>query len=177
MKKLLVFTLLVLGSAVVLAQSPNKAERQTNINSKNRVKVKTKTVPMPVENQSPEVELAPAALEIAQQVSVGSFPCELGAVVSLTADDKAPGYFNVHTKQKKYRMFPVVTTTGAIRLEDPKAGAVWLQLANKSMLMNHKLGKRMADACMSADQIVVAESLRQKPAPGLLDVAAEYAIK
>jgi hypothetical protein len=32
----------------------------------------------------------------------------------------------------------VATSTGTVRLEDKQAGAVWLQIANKSMLMNQK---------------------------------------
>jgi hypothetical protein len=69
-------------------------------------------------------------------------------------------------------MFPVETTTGAIRLEDRKAGAVWLQLANKSMLMNQKLGQRLADACVSPEQAIVAESLSRSTAPSVLDAPA-----
>ena len=44
-------------------------------------------------------------------------------------------------------MHPVESRTGAIRLEDPKRGAMWLQLGNKSMLMSQKLGQRLADEC------------------------------
>jgi hypothetical protein len=96
-------------------------------------------------------------------------PCELGASVNLTQDDKAPGYFDMQGKNFKYRMFPVATTTGAIRLEDQKAGAVWLQLANKSMLMNQKLGIRLADECMSPTQVAMAEVLKRNPPPSVLD--------
>ena len=75
-------------------------------------------------------------------------------------------------KNLKYRMFPVATSTGAIRLEDQKAGAVWLQLGNKSMLMNQKLGQRLADECMSPQQVAVAESLKLNPAQSVLGSAA-----
>ena len=66
-------------------------------------------------------------------------------------------------------MFPVATTTGAIRLEDRKAGAVWLQLANKSMLMNQKLGTRLADECASPAQIAMAEAIKLNPPVSVLD--------
>jgi hypothetical protein len=66
-------------------------------------------------------------------------------------------------------MAPVVTSTGAIRLEDAKAGGVWLQLSNKSMLMSQKLGSRLADECMSPAQVAVAERLKTNPAPSLLE--------
>ncbi len=66
-------------------------------------------------------------------------------------------------------MVPVLTSTGAIRLEDASSGAVWLQLANKSMLMDQKQGRRLADACMNADQLVVADAMERSPAPNLLE--------
>ncbi|MHB1201284.1 MAG: hypothetical protein ACYCZ6_17390, partial [Polaromonas sp.] len=116
-----------------------------------------------------EAALTPAELAIAERVQVGLMPCELGASVTLASDPKAPGYFDMQGKNFKYRMFPVVTSTGAIRLEDQKAGAVWLQLANKSMLMNQKLGIRLADECKSPAQLAVAENLKLNPAPSLLD--------
>lgn len=119
--------------------------------------------------EAAEAALTPAELAIAERVDVGKLPCELGASVVLTQDPKAPGYFDMQGKNFKYRMFPVLTSTGAIRLEDQKLGAVWLQLANKSMLMNQKLGIRLADECMSPAQMAVAESLKLNPPPSLLD--------
>ncbi|MDO9278121.1 MAG: hypothetical protein Q7U05_06120 [Polaromonas sp.] len=116
-----------------------------------------------------EAALEPTELAIAEQVHTGVLRCELGASVTLTNDPQSPGYFNVHGKNFRYRMFPVATTTGAIRLEDRQAGAVWLQLSNKSMLMNQKAGQRMADECMSPEQITVTQAMRDRPGPGLLD--------
>jgi hypothetical protein len=69
----------------------------------------------------------------------------------------------------RYHVSPVSTSTGAIRLEDAQAGAMWLQLANKSMLMNSKLGQRMADECQSPAQVAVAEAMKKGPAVNLLD--------
>ena len=108
-------------------------------------------------------------LSIAEQVHVGHIPCELGASVNVTADANAPGHFHVDGKGFKYHMAPVATTTGAVRLEDQKAGAVWLQIANKSMLMNQKIGQRLADECMSSEQVMVAESFKRNPPPSVLD--------
>ena len=108
-------------------------------------------------------------LSIAEQVHVGHIPCELGASVNVTADANAPGHFHVDGKGFKYHMAPVATTTGAVRLEDQKAGAVWLQIANKSMLMDQKKGQRLADECMSPAQVVVAEAIKKTPPPSLLD--------
>jgi hypothetical protein len=82
---------------------------------------------------------------------------------------KREGMFAVTTKGHRFRMHPVESRTGAIRLEDAKAGAMWLQLGNKSMLMSQKLGQRIADECMSPAQLTAAEALKKNPMPSLLE--------
>jgi hypothetical protein len=108
-------------------------------------------------------------LWIAQQIHQGHLPCELGAIVRVEADVRQPGFFHVHGKGFRYRMFPVQTSTGALRLEDKKAGAVWLQLANKSMLMDQKRGRRLADECAHPDQLAYAQAMKTNPPPSLID--------
>ena len=115
------------------------------------------------------VKLSDSDLEIAKRVYVGVIPCELGASVTITPNEKRPGFFLVQTKTAKFRMHPVEARTGAIRLEDPKGGALWIQLGNKSMLMSQKLGQRLADECMSPAQVTLADELKKNPIPGLLD--------
>ncbi len=150
MKKLLMMCVLALVSTPLLAKPPSKV------------------VAAPKRS---DVALTPGELALAAQVYQGRVPCELGAFVTLTADTGSPGYFNVQIKNQTFHMAPVETTTGAIRLEDREIGAVWLQLANKSMLMNQKSGQRLADVCMSAEQLDAAESLILNPAPSILDVS------
>ena len=116
--------------------------------------------------------MSPEELAIAQRVYVGQIACELGATVSVTADPEAPGHFHVGGKGFKYHMAPVVTSTGTVRLEDPAGGAVWLQIANKSMLMDQKRGQRLADECMSPEQTVVAEAIKKTPPPSLFEAKA-----
>jgi len=177
MKKLLASVFLFMLPVALLAQTPATKGSKSTSSSKSRLEAKTKASQMASGIMAAEAALTPAELAIAQRVYQGKLPCELGAFVTLTADDKSPGYFDVQVKQQKYRMFPVETSTGAIRLEDQKAGAVWLQLANKSMLMNQKLGQRLADECMSPDQAVVAERLIKNPAPSILDAPAATTTK
>ena len=90
-------------------------------------------------------------------------------MVNVAAVAGVPGYFDVWGKNFKFKMAPVVSSTGAIRLEDQQAGAVWLQLSNKSMLMNHKTGSRLADACMTPLQVAVADAMVKNPQPNLLE--------
>ena len=113
--------------------------------------------------------LTPAELAIAEQVYQGRIGCELGASVNIAKDSVNPGYFFVEGKGFKYHMSPVSTSTGTVRLEDAKAGAMWLQVANKSMLINRKLGQRMADECMSPEQNQVAEAIKKNPPAALFE--------
>ena len=108
-------------------------------------------------------------LAIAQQIHQGLMPCEMGASVRVEADAAAPGYFRVQGKGFRYRMYPVRTSTGALRLEDKKAGAVWLQLANKSMLMDQKKGRRVADECAHPEQVAYGQDMKTNPPPSLFD--------
>ena len=150
------------------AAATTVAKKKPEINA-NRANLKSTAKNVAAGVEAAEAALTPAEMAIAERVHVGKLPCELGASVTLTADAKYPGYFDMQGKNFKYRMFPVATSTGAIRLEDQKAGAVWLQLANKSMLMNQKLGIRLADECASPDQLAVAENLKLNPPVSILE--------
>ena len=167
-------------SAAPADKAPAKAKTAANkpvvkkpvpASSRTNLKSEAKNVAAGIE--AAENAMTPEELAIAERVHVGSLPCELGASVALNPDPKAPGYFDVQGKSFKYRMFPVATSTGAIRLEDRKAGAVWLQLANKSMLMNQKLGVRLADECMSPAQVAFAENMKTNPPASVLDTPAK----
>lgn len=124
----------------------------------------------PIEEDS-SVTLTEADLAVAQKVYVGDIPCELGGAVLITPA-KRQGFFIVqakHVRNARYYMHPVESRTGAVRLEDPKRGALWLQLGNKSMLMSQKLGARLADECMSPEQLTVAGEMKRNPPRSLLD--------
>ncbi len=126
-------------------------------------------------DDDPNVKLTDADMEIAKRVFVGVIPCELGASVTITPSEKRPGFFSVKTKGASFSMHPVEARTGAVRLEDPRRGALWIQLGNKSMLMSQKLGTRLADECMSPAQMTMADDLKKNPIPGLLDAPVKPA--
>jgi len=119
--------------------------------------------------QPSEVAPEQERVVVAEQVHTGRMTCELGNFVTVTPDAQNAGAFVVQIKQHKFHMVPVVSSTGAIRLEDAQAGAMWLQLANKSMLMNSKIGQRMADECQSPGQAAVAQAMKLAPPPSLLE--------
>ena len=200
MKSFLVSALL-LAPALVLAQAaPAKSakpaakaqSRQTSAKAASKMVVVAKAAPRSnraaaaagtaaaaaaaaaaVASASTSAELGPEELAVAERVHTGHIACELGASVNVTPDPKAPGRFHISGKGFAYHMTPVVSSTGAVRLEDTQRGAVWLQIANKSMLMNQKLGQRLADECMSPAQVQVAEALKTNPQPSLLDKPAD----
>lgn len=120
-------------------------------------------------DKDPNVVLTESDLAVAQRVHTGRIQCELGADVTVTPDAGKPGFFTVSTKGARYRMHPVESRTGAIRLEDGKAGAMWLQLGNKSMLMNQKQGIRLADECQADAQVAFATEMKKNPPKSLLD--------
>ena len=172
MKILLTAVLTMCMSAFVGAQTPPKKSPP----SESRMELKSKAKQVAAGASAADHALTPEEMTIADQIHLGRMPCEMGSYVQIDADPKAPGFFHVQTKAGKYRMFPVVTATGAIRLEDQKIGAVWLQLANKSMLMNQRVGQRLADECMSPAQHAVAEALKLNPAPSFMDPPASATV-
>lgn len=170
MKALLAAMLIAVTPALALAQSKPAAKKVTKEMVKKRGgKAAPKTVEekIPVDDD-PAITLTAADLEVAKLVHVGDIACELGATVHITPH-KREGFFIVRTGIQRFRMHPVESKTGAIRLEDPVAQAMWLQLGNKSMLMSQKLGRRLADECMSPAQAAVAEALKMNPMPSLLE--------
>lgn len=119
--------------------------------------------------QTPTDRLTDAEMEIAKRVHTGKVQCELGADVTVAADEKNPGFFHVSTGKQRFFMHPVESRTGAIRMEDNRQGAMWLQLGNKSMLLNQKLGQRVADECATPTQREFAAQMQANPQPSLLD--------
>ena len=135
------------------------AKAATSAQRAARVKAVEQATPI---DDDPAVTLTEADLQVAKQVFTGDIPCELGATVHITPH-KREGFFIVRTGIQRFRMHPVESRTGAIRLEDPAAGAMWLQLGNKSMLMSQKMGKRLADDCMNPTQSAMNETLKKHP--------------
>jgi hypothetical protein len=182
MKNLVAILLIATSPALVMAQqaapaAPAKpASKPVMIKKRGGQQVPKTAEEAKAIDDDPAHKLSPEELETAKMVHTGEIRCELGATVHVTPH-KREGFFIVRTGIQRFRMHPVGSRTGAIRLEDPVAGAMWLQLANKSMLMSQKMGRRLADECMSPGQAAVAEALKKKPAPSILDQQPAAAAK
>ena len=157
--------LVALGFANALAAVPAETKALTPARKVSKKIQAKQTVPvMPVML----AELSPEQLLVSEKVVLGAVPCELGARVTVK-QDSSPGRFVLELGRQTFRMEPTLTSTGAVRLEDPSTGAVWLQLGNKSMLLNQRLGKRLADACVNLHQSAIASAMEKTKSPGLLD--------
>lgn len=104
---------------------------------------KPKAAPLP--------DLSAEQIATAERVLTGHIDCEMNQSVDLLPGDK-PGYIKLVHKKKTYVLAPEATQSGAVRLENKKLGIVWIQIANKSMLMNSKAGQRMVDGCVHDKQ-------------------------
>ena len=113
--------------------------------------VTKKAKPAPAQ-PAPLADLSEEQLANAERVLTGAQACEFNQTIAVEGAPEKTGYFRIQHKGKKYLLAPEPTTTGAVRLEDKKAGVVWLQIANKSMLMNSKIGQRMVDDCVHPTQ-------------------------
>ncbi|MDI1237647.1 MAG: hypothetical protein PSV26_09225 [Polaromonas sp.] len=178
MKRIVLAALALAAPALLLAQTatpkpapkaavakPEQAAKRAPI-KRSAAKAVEEMTPI---DDDPNVTLTAEDLEIAKRVYVGTIPCELGAFVTITPSEKRPGFFLVQTGKTRFRMHPVGSRTGAIRLEDGRAGAMWLQLGNKSMLMSQKQGQRLADECMSPAQLTFADEMKKNPPVSILD--------
>jgi hypothetical protein len=159
--------------ACITLQWAGAATAQTSANktkqSSSRAQTKTKANQLAAAVVAAEDALTPEQLAIADFVYTGRIACENGNQVTVQLDPKMPGYFNVSSGKQRFRMVPAVTTTGAVRLEDKKTGGVWLQISNKSMLLNERVGQRIADECAGTAQQAFAAQMKANPPVSVLD--------
>jgi hypothetical protein len=88
---------------------------------------------------------------------------------------KYDGYVDVTFGKQKYTMKPVLSSTGALRLEDVKGQTLMLQIAYKSMLMDVKAGRRLVDECVSEKQRQAKAAAAGQPSTGLMGDGAAAA--
>ncbi len=141
--------LFLAGTTELAAQTapakPNTAARKPAPRAK-------KPAPPPAQ----EADLTPPAskeqIEAAERTLFGDYECEFNQSINVSLDAKAAGYVDVKHLKKSYTMRPVISSTGALRLEDVRGQTLLLQIANKSMLMDVKAGKRIVDSCVHESQ-------------------------
>ena len=127
--------------------------------------VKPAAVAAPVLAQANDEQKAAAEL-----AHLGEYACEFDQTVNVLANPIAPGYIDVRHKAQTWVMKPIVSSTGALRLEDVKGRMLMIQIANKSMVMDTQIGQRVVDGCQHEKQREFERTLQgQAPAgPSLL---------
>jgi len=132
------------------------AAAQTTPAPKPRAAAPAKKPAPPVKKTAPVEAPLPEAsgeqLEAANVAHLGDYDCEFDQKVNLTPHSKAPGYIEMKNKAQAWVMKPVMSSTGALRLEDVKGRMLMIQIANKSMVMDTKIGQRLVDGCVHEKQ-------------------------
>ncbi len=88
-------------------------------------------------------------------------------MITLWPDTALPGRFILKMNKRVDRLTPVPTASGAVRLEDDRTGAVWIQTIEKSMLMDSVISQRLADGCQSPAQKTAAKQIPASARPDL----------
>ena len=123
--------------------------------------------PEPVLNDADEAQLAAA-----ERAYLGDYACEFKETVHIDKHPKVAGYVNVAWKKQVMTMKPVLSSTGALRLEDVTGRTLMIQIANKSMLLDTKIGQRLLDDCVHPEQTKLIEAAK---AARIADPEAEAA--
>jgi hypothetical protein len=130
------------------------ASAQTSVPSNKKVaakKVPAKKAPAKKVAASAFTPQSDEIKALADKFKGGTFNCEFNETLTIVPNKEHAGYLTLTHKKTVANMLPVPTNTGALRLEGKPSGLVWLQLPTKSMLMNSKIGQRLADDCHAAN--------------------------
>ena len=112
-------------------------------------------------------------VDAAERVYYGVYDCEFNQTVDIEKHPKHAAYVNVKSGKSTWLMKPVLSSTGAVRLEDTKGETLMVQIASKSMLLNVKSAQRIVDDCVCAKQReMIAEAKAAKAAAEAAPVKA-----
>lgn len=150
-------TLVCLGTLPATAATPK---------AKSSAKVHHKAAPKPVDVAP--ADATPEQVAAAQRVYYGNYDCEFKQSVDIERNSQYPAYVDVRNGKSHWLMRPVVSSTGAVRLEDVKGETLMVQIASKSMLLNVKTAQRVVDDCTCDEQRQFARTAAMQPAPQLL---------
>lgn len=134
-------------------------------------KAKGKAAPAPAAFSVPDAQ--PDQVKAAELVYYGAYDCEFQQTVNITQSEKHSGYVDVKSGKGGWLMKPVLSSTGAIRLEDVRGETLMVQISSKSMLLNVKTAQRIVDDCISPKQReLIAEAKAAKAAAEAAPVKA-----
>jgi len=102
----------------------------------------------------------PEQVKAAELVYYGKYDCEFNQTVDIAQSPKHPAYVTVKHGKGEWLMKPVLSSTGAVRLEDVKGETLMVQIASKSMLLNTMTARRIVDDCVSPKQRELIEAAK-----------------
>ena len=149
---LVALALLAAGAATLPA-----AAQTAPAKAKAPAKAVRKAAPMA---EVPVPDAAPDQVKAAEMVYYGKYDCEFNQNINILQSVKHSGYVDVKDGKSDWLMKPVLSTTGAIRLEDVKGETLMVQISSKSMLLNVKTGHRIVDDCISPKQRELNEAAK-----------------
>jgi hypothetical protein len=118
----------------------------------------------------------PEQIEAAELVYTGHYECEFDQAIDIKYHEAQLGYVDVQYGKNAYLMKPVLSSTGAVRLEDMRGETLMVQIGSKSMLLNTKTGRRLVDECVSPRQREAVVAAQQaKAAEAAASAAAQQA--
>lgn len=118
-------------------------------------------------------DATPEQVKAADLVFYGRHDCEFDQSITITQSPKHSAYVELRSGKSMWLMKPVLSSTGAIRLEDVRGQTLLVQIAAKSMLLDVKAGKRLNDECLCDKQReLVAEAKAAKAAEAAAVVKA-----
>lgn len=81
------------------------------------------------------------------QMKTGMYKCELNRSVHVRHVAADASSAKIRWGKRDYTLHAVNARTGALRYEDKKSGLMWLTIVGKSMLLDTKQGKQLANEC------------------------------
>lgn len=135
-----------------MAQSTAPAKPAAKSTAKPAAKTAAKPAAKAIPAEAPLEAANDDQKSAAKMAHLGDYACEFDQIVQVAPNAKAEGYLDVRLKNQTWVMKPVLSSTGALRLEDVKGRMLMIQIANKSMVMDTKIGQRLVDGCQHETQ-------------------------
>jgi hypothetical protein len=157
---------LTLTAGIAAAQpDPNAGAKPAAAKAKTPAKTAKKPVAKTPPPPPPLPEADEEQLAAAKRAYLGQYDCEFKQSINIQPNAKHAGYIDVAFKKDILTMKPVLSSTGALRLEDITGRTLMVQIANKSMLLDVKAGQRLVDDCIHPEQRAAIEAARASSAP------------
>jgi hypothetical protein len=118
--------------------------------------------------QAPLAPADDAQLAAAERTLLGVYACEFRQTLQVAQHPTQAGYVVLRFDKQLHTLKPVLSSTGALRLEDVKGRLLMIQIAFKSMLLDAKAGRRLVDECLHEQQALARQAAASEPAqPGI----------